>query len=97
MVGAPSHLDLFDYKPTMTGMFNMDLPDSIRMGQRLKTMTSGQSRFPIAPSVFKFEQHGQNGTWISELLPNMAKMVDDIATIRSMHTAIKHESVMTFI
>ena len=98
MVGAPSQIDLFDYKPAMKGMFNKDLPDSIRMGQRLTTMTSGQSRFPIAPSVFRFAQHGQNGTWISELLPHTAKMVDDLAIIRSMHTeAINHEPAITFI
>src|SRR5687768_4716971 len=63
MVGAPSQLDLFDYKPGMKEYYDKDLPDSIRQGQRLTTMTSGQARFPIAPSVFKFHQHGQSGAW----------------------------------
>src|SRR5438445_10492984 len=74
MVGAPPQLDLFDYKPTMKEWFDKDLPESIRMGQRLTTMTSGQSRFPIAPTVFKFAQHGKSGAWLSELLPWTAKM-----------------------
>src|SRR6059058_794478 len=85
MVGGPSQLDLFDYKPVMKDWFDKDLPESIRQGQRLTTMTSGQSRFPIAPSVFKFAQHGQSGALISELLPYTAKMVDDMAIVRSMH------------
>ncbi|MEZ5355929.1 MAG: DUF1501 domain-containing protein [Bryobacteraceae bacterium] len=98
MVGAPPQIDLLDYKPGMKDWYDKDLPDSIRRGQRLTTMTSGQSRFPIAPSVFKFNQHGANGAWISELLPNTASMVDDIAIIRSMHTeAINHEPAITFI
>src|SRR6187401_3359413 len=65
MVGGPSQLDLFDHKPVMQEWFDKDLPDSVRMGQRLTTMTSGQKRFPIAPSKFKFAQHGQNGMWVS--------------------------------
>src|ERR1700676_4328749 len=77
MVGGPPQMDLYDYKPKMTDYFDKDLPDSIRMGQRLTTMTSGQARFPVAPSVFKFQQHGQNGAWVSELLPYTAEMVDD--------------------
>jgi uncharacterized protein (DUF1501 family) len=90
-------METFDYKPKMAEMFDKDLPDSIRQGQRLTTMTSGQTRFPIAPSVFKFAQHGKSGAWVSELLPNTAKMVDDIAIIRSMHTeAINHEPAITF-
>jgi uncharacterized protein (DUF1501 family) len=98
MVGAPPQIDLFDYKPGMKDWFDKDLPDSVRQGQRLTTMTSGQSRFPIAPSVFKFAQHGKNGAWISELMPYTAKMVDDIAIVRSMHTeAINHEPAITFI
>ncbi len=97
MVGAPPQLETFDYKPKMKEWFDKDLPDSIRQGQRLTTMTSGQSRFPIAPSVFDFKQHGQSGAWVSELLPHTAKMVDDIAIIRSMHTeAINHEPAITF-
>lgn len=98
MVGAPPQMDLFDYKPKMKDWFDKDLPESIRQGQRLTTMTSGQTRFPIAPSVFKFAQHGKSGAWISELMPNVAKMADDIAIIRTMNTeAINHEPAITFI
>jgi len=98
MMGAPPQIDTFDYKPAMRDWYDKDLPESIRQGQRLTTMTSGQTRFPIAPSVFDFNQHGDNGTWISELLPYTAKMVDDIAIIRSMHTeAINHEPAITFV
>src|SRR5882757_6256826 len=84
--GAPSQLDLFDYKPHLASQFDKDLPDSIRNGQRLTGMTSGQKRFPIAPSVFKFQQHGQSGMWLSELLPHTAKIADEICLIRSLHT-----------
>ena len=98
MMGAPPQMDLLDYKPKMRSWYDKDLPESVRRGQRLTTMTSGQARFPIAPSVFQFKQHGQSGAWISELLPYTAKMVDDIAIIRSMHTeAINHEPAITFI
>ena len=98
MMGAPPQMDLLDYKPKMKDWYDKDLPESVRQGQRLTTMTSGQARFPIAPSVFQFHQHGQSGTWISEILPNTAKMADDIAVIRSMHTeAINHEPAITFI
>ncbi len=97
MVGGPSQIDLYDYKPVMNEWFDKDLPDSIRMGQRLTTMTSGQARFPIAPSKYKFAQHGQCGMWVSELLPWTSKMVDDMCFIRSMHTeAINHEPAITF-
>ena len=97
MVGGPAQMDLYDYKPKMGEFFDKDLPDSIRMGQRLTTMTSGQKRFPIAPSKYKFAQHGKNGMWVSELLPNMAKMVDDVCFIRSMHTeAINHEPAISY-
>ena len=98
MVGAPPQQDLLDYKPGMVDWFDKDLPASIRQGQRLTTMTSGQSRFPIAPSKFTFAQYGKSGAWVSELLPNMAKMVDDLAIVRSLHTeAINHEPAITFI
>ena len=98
LVGAPPQMETFDYKPKMTEMFDRDLPDSIRNGQRLTTMTSGQTRFPIAPSIFSFAQYGKSGAWVSELLPYTARMVDDIAIIRSMHTeAINHEPAITFI
>ena len=97
LVGAPPQMETFDYKPKMDAMFNQDLPESIRNGQRLTTMTSGQTRFPIAPSVFKFAQYGKNGAWVSELLPYTARMVDDIAIVRSMYTeAINHEPGITF-
>jgi hypothetical protein len=98
LVGAPPQLDLFDPKPGMQAWFDKDLPESIRQGQRLTTKTSGQSRFPIAPSVFKFARHGQCGMELSELIPYTAKMADDITLIRSMHTeAINHEPAITFI
>jgi len=98
MVGGPAQMDLYDYKPKMQDFYDKDLPDSVRQGQRLTTMTSGQSRFPIAPSKFKFAQHGKNGMWVSELLPHTAKMVDDMTFIRSMHTeAINHEPAITYI
>ncbi len=97
MVGGPSQMDLFDYKPEMVEWFDKDLPDSIQMGQRLTTMTSGQSRFPVAPSMFEFAQHGECGMWVCNLLPWTAKMVDDMCFIRSMHTeAINHEPAITY-
>lgn len=97
MVGGPSQMDLYDNKPAMREWFDKDLPDSVRMGQRLTTMTSGQKRFPIAPSKYKFARHGQGGMWVSELLPYTARMVDDMCFIRSMHTeAINHEPAITY-
>ena len=96
MVGGPSQLDLYDYKPKMGEMYDKDLPESVRMGQRLTTMTSGQKRFPVAPSKYKFKQHGKSGMWVSEMLPHTAKMVDDMCFIRSMNTeAINHEPAIT--
>jgi uncharacterized protein (DUF1501 family) len=98
MLGAPPQMETFDYKPKMDEYFDKDLPDSVRQGQRLTTMSSGQTRFPIAPSAFKFAQYGKGGAWVSELLPYTAKMVDDIAIIRSMHTeAINHEPAITYL
>ena len=98
MVGGPPQMDLFDYKPVMNDWYDKDLPESVRNGQRLTTMTSGQARFPIAPSKFKFQQHGECGMWLSELLPWKAKMVDDMVFIRSMNTeAINHEPAITYI
>ena len=97
MVGGPPQMDLYDYKPQMRAYFDRDLPDSIRMGQRLTTMTSGQARFPIAPSKFRFARHGQSGMWVTELLPYTARMVDDMCFIRSMQTeAINHEPAITY-
>ncbi len=98
MNGAPSQIDLFDYKPGLAEQFDKDLPDSIRNGQRITTMTSGQARFPVAPSMFKFAQYGKSGTWVSELLPHTAGMVDDFALVRSVHTeAINHDPACTFV
>src|SRR5262245_54829319 len=84
MSGGPSQLDLFDYKPTLNKMNGEDLPESIRMGQRLTTMTSNQARLPMAGSAFKFAQHGKSGAWVSELLPNTTKIVDDLCFIKSL-------------
>jgi uncharacterized protein (DUF1501 family) len=98
MNGGPSQLDTFDYKPALQPRFDEDLPESIRMGQRITTMTSGQARFPVAPSVFKFAQYGQSGAWVSELLPWTAKIADEIAIVRSVHTnAINHDPACTFL
>jgi hypothetical protein len=98
MNGGPSQLDTFDYKPGLQPRFDQELPESIRKGQRITTMTSGQTRFPVAPSLFKFAQHGQSGTWVSELLPWTAKLTDDIAVVRSVHTnAINHDPACTFL
>ena len=97
MVGGPPQQDMYDYKPVMNDWYDKDLPESIRNGQRLTTMTSGQKRFPIAPSKFKFKQHGESGMWVTELLPWTAKMVDEMCFIRSMHTeAINHEPAITY-
>ncbi|MEM7009955.1 MAG: DUF1501 domain-containing protein [Verrucomicrobiota bacterium] len=95
--GAPSQLDLFDYKPELEARFDQDLPDSIRQGQRLTTMTSGQDRFPIAPTRYQFKQHGQSGAWISELMPHLTEVADDLCFIKSMHTEqINHDPAITF-
>jgi Protein of unknown function (DUF1501) len=96
--GAPSHIDLFDYKPQLSEHRGIDLPDSVRMGQRLTGMTSGQKNFPVAPSIFKFSQHGKSGTWLSELLPHSGTIVDDVAIVKSVHTeAINHDPAVTYI
>lgn len=95
--GAPSQMDLFDPKPQMEAEQGKDLPQSIRQGQRLTTMTSGQTNFPIASSIFKFAQHGDAGMWFSELMPHMSKLADKWCMIRSMHTeAINHDPAITF-
>jgi uncharacterized protein (DUF1501 family) len=97
MVGGPSQHDLYDYKPDLHRWYDKDLPPSVRNGQRLTTMTSGQSRFPIAPTKYKFERHGKSGMWVTELLPWTASMVDDLCFIRTMNTeAINHEPAITF-
>ena len=98
MNGGPSQLDTFDYKPALQERFDQELPDSIRLGQRITTMTSGQKRFPVAPSLFQFARHGQSGAWVSELLPWTAKLVDDLAIVRTVHTtAINHDPACTFL
>ncbi|XZE43701.1 DUF1501 domain-containing protein [Pirellulaceae bacterium SH467] len=98
MNGGPSQIDMWDYKPALTEQFDKDLPDSIRQGQRITTMTSGQARLPVAPSKFKFTQHGECGRWVSELLPFTAKLVDEMAVIKSVHTnAINHDPACTFV
>lgn len=95
--GAPSQMDLFDPKPAMTSKRGENLPDSIRQGQRLTTMTSGQANFPVAPSIFNFAQHGESGMWFTELMPHMAQVADEFCMIRSMHTeAINHDPAITF-
>ena len=95
--GAPSQMDLFDPKPAIKDRRGEDLPDSIRKGQRLTTMTSGQKTFPVAPSIFKFAQYGQSGMWFSELMPHMSKLADKFAMVRSVHTeAINHDPAITF-
>jgi hypothetical protein len=97
MVGGPSQQDLYDYKPVMADWYDKDLPESVRQGQRLTTMTSGQKRFPIAPTKYAFARHGDCGMWVSELLPHTARMVDQMCFIRSMHTeAINHEPAITY-
>jgi len=98
MNGGPSQLDLWDYKPQLAQQFDKDLPDSVRMGQRITTMTSGQARLPVAPSMFKFQQHGACGRWVSELLPHTATCVDDLALVKTVHTnAINHDPACTFV
>ena len=98
MSGAPSQHDMYDYKPYMKSWYDKDLPDEIRDGQRLTGMTSKQARFPIAPSIYDFKQHGNSGAWVSELMPYTASMVDDIAFIKSMWTeAINHDPAITYI
>jgi hypothetical protein len=98
MAGAPSQMDLLDYKPQLVDWFDKDLPESIRRGQRLTTMTSEQSRFPVAPTRYKFRQYGRHGAWVSELLPYHARMVDDLAIVKSVYTeAINHDPAITYI
>ena len=95
--GAPSQLDLFDYKPKLQEMFGQDLPASIRMGQRLTGMTAEQKKFPLAGTVFNFKQYGKSGAWFSELLPHIASMSDDLCVVKSIFTeAINHDPALTF-
>ena len=97
MSGGPSQLDLFDYKPQLEKWHGQELPESIRKGQRLTGMSAGQSEMPVTASKFKFQRHGKSGTWVSELLPHTAKVVDDLCFIKSMSTeAINHDPAITF-
>lgn len=96
--GAPSQFESFDYKPKLNEMVGTELPDSVRMGQRLTGMTAGQASFPIAPSIFDFKRSGQSGTLVSELFPYTAKIADDMLVVRSMRTeAINHDPAITFV
>ena len=95
--GGPSQIEMFDYKPQLEKWSGDDLPDSIRKGQRLTAMTATQAKFPVIPSGFKFAQYGKTGTWVSELLPHTAKIVDDLCFIKSMYTEqINHDPAVTF-
>jgi hypothetical protein len=97
--GGPSQIDLWDYKPGLKDYFDKDIPPTVRGDQRLSTMTSGQARFPVAPSIFRFEQAGQCGRWVNtQLLPHTAKIVDDITLVKTVHTnAINHDPACTFV
>ncbi|MEQ8763909.1 MAG: DUF1501 domain-containing protein [Planctomycetota bacterium] len=98
MSGGPSHIDLFDYKPALRRIHGIELPDSIRQGQRLTTMTSGQTSFPCVAPMFEFQRYGRHGTWVSELLPYTSQIVDKITIVKSMNTeAINHDPAITFI
>jgi len=95
--GAPSQMELFDYKPTLKALHGKPLPESVREGQRLTGMTARQKTFPIVNPPFAFKQHGKSGTWISDLLPHLSKVADDLCIVKSMHTeAINHDPAITF-
>nr|MBC8875378.1 DUF1501 domain-containing protein [Planctomycetota bacterium] len=96
MAGAPSQIDLFDYKPDLEKLFKQPLPESVSMGQRVTAMTKGKTQL-VAPSMFKFHRKGQNGIWMCELLPHLSEVADDLCIINSMHTnAINHDPAKTF-
>src|SRR5687767_3727215 len=98
MAGGPSQLETFDYKPLLNERNGQQLPDSVRMGQRLTGMTGNQASLPLAGSIYKFQRHGNCGAWVSELLPHTAKVVDELGFIRSMYTeAINHDPAFTFL
>ncbi|WP_166823163.1 DUF1501 domain-containing protein [Thalassoroseus pseudoceratinae] len=98
MAGGPSHIDTFDYHPEIREHHGKELPNSVRGDQRITTMTSGQKSFPVVAPMFEFKQHGKHGTWVSEILPNVAKVVDDMTIIKSVHTeAINHDPAITYI
>ncbi len=96
--GGPSQMELFDYKPRLVEFQGTDLPESVRMGQRLTQMSATQLSFPVVPSKYAFAQHGKSGAWVSELLPHTAKIVDDLTFVKSVHTeAINHDPAVTFL
>jgi Protein of unknown function (DUF1501) len=98
MAGGPSQLETFDYKPLLNQRHGEQLPDSVRMGQRLTGMSGNQSSLPLAGSFCNFSQHGRNGTWVSELLPHTAKVADELCVVRSLYTeAINHDPAITFL
>jgi hypothetical protein len=97
MSGGPSQFELFDYKPKLAAMAGQNLPDSVRKGQRLTGMSANQGALPVAPSFAKFSQHGQSQTWVSELLPHTAQVIDELCIIKSIHSeAINHDPAITF-
>lgn len=97
MSGGPSQFETFEYKPKLVDLFGQELPDSIRQGQRLTGMTGSQSTLPVVPSIFKFDQYGKSQTWVSELLPHTAQVVDDLCIVKSIHSeAINHDPALTF-
>lgn len=96
--GGPSHIDLFDYKPALRKIHGMELPDSVRGGQRITGMTSGQKEFPCVAPMFDFQKYGQSGIYVSELLPHTASVIDEISLIKTVNTeAINHDPAITFI
>src|SRR5436190_10232593 len=98
MAGGPSQIDLLDHKPALEKLHNTELPDSVRMGQRITGMTSGQKNFPCVKTLFKFSQHGKAGTWFSDAIPHIAGIADDIAVIKTVNTeAINHDPAITYI
>ncbi len=97
MSGGPSQLDLFDFKPLLNKMNGQDLPESVRMGQRLTGMSANQAQLPLAGSIFEFRRYGESGAWLSELLPYTARVADELCFIRSLYTeAINHDPAITF-
>lgn len=98
MSGGPSQIETFDYKPQLNVDNGKELPDSVRMGQRLTGMSGNQATLPIAGSIFKFKQHGQSGGWVSELLPHTAGVIDELCVLKSVYTeAINHDPAITFL
>ena len=98
MAGGPSQMELLDYKPSLEKLHQSELPESVRRGQRITTMTSGQKSLPVVKSIYQFSRHGSSGTWVSELLPHIGGIVDDICIVKTVNTeAINHDPAITFI